>query len=542
MFIRAVNIGVRSTICFGLLCLIILLLGLIGIFQASRLNHAEEYVEFNILPSIGNLGTLELEFNKIRTSNARLRNPLEPAARKEAAYKTVEASRRTITDSADELEKTMSSDEEKSAFNALNQEIKRYWPLQDRMLDLIKAEKIEASLDFSSKELSPIGETINDAIKELRKSVEADAVNAGIHADDIFRRTIIMVSAFFVLGIISTIIMAWLFTRSIVNPVNQSLGVAERIAGNDLIGKIEFEGHDEPARLVAALARMQDNLRHVVSQIAQSSEQLAAAGEQVHTVTENAARGLLQQNSEVEMAVTAVTQMSTAVDEVARNAAEASNAARDTDSAANNGMARVKQTVEAINDMFTQVQSSLQEVQRLAVLATDISKVLEVIRGIADQTNLLALNAAIEAARAGEAGRGFAVVADEVRALAHRTQQSTHEIEKMISSIQSGSHSAVVSMEETNKRASVTMDYAQAAGTALEEITASVRLISDRNVLIATAAEEQAQVAREVDTNLIRISDLSTHNAEASKQTTAAMAELAQLAVQLNTIVGSFKL
>ncbi|WP_445262041.1 methyl-accepting chemotaxis protein [Pseudomonas sp. EL_65y_Pfl1_R83] len=240
------------------------------------------------------------------------------------------------------------------------------------------------------------------------------------------------------------------------------------------------------------------------------------------------------------MAATAVTEMSAAVEEVARNASAASEAANRSNSAALAGRSRVDETVQAISLMVANVEDASQEVQGLAVMATDISKVLDVIRAIAEQTNLLALNAAIEAARAGEAGRGFAVVADEVRALAHRTQQSTSEIEQMISSIQKGTGAAVSAMTHTNAQAQRTLDTAQGAGTALVEITDSIDNITERNVLIATASEEQAQVAREVDRSLISIRDLSSQASEGSSQTAIATSELTKLAVELNRLVKQF--
>ncbi|WP_460164926.1 methyl-accepting chemotaxis protein [Pseudomonas sp. S1_G07] len=242
------------------------------------------------------------------------------------------------------------------------------------------------------------------------------------------------------------------------------------------------------------------------------------------------------------MAATAVTEMSAAVEEVARNASAASEAATRSNSAAIAGRARVDETVEAISLMVSNVGNASNEVQGLAVMATDISKVLDVIRAIAEQTNLLALNAAIEAARAGEAGRGFAVVADEVRALAHRTQTSTGEIEQMITSIQKGAGTAVSAMSSTNTQAQKTLDTARGAGSALLEITASIDDITERNVLIATASEEQAQVARGVDRSLISIRDLSSQASDGSNQTAVATSELSKLAVELNRMVNQFRL
>jgi len=302
------------------------------------------------------------------------------------------------------------------------------------------------------------------------------------------------------------------------------------------------QGSDELARLLAALATMQHNLRETITQIGGSSTQLATTAEQMHAVTEDAAQGMVRQNNEIEMAATAVTQMSAAVEEVASNAALACSAANQSSATASSGRRRVDETLGAIGQMVSSVRSTSSDVKRLSVMAVDISKVLEVIRAIAEQTNLLALNAAIEAARAGEAGRGFAVVADEVRALAHRTQVSTQEIEQMISDIQVGTGNAVTSMDLTTEQAEKTLRLAQAAGQALVEITESISQIDERNLLISTAAEEQAQVARAVDRSLISIRDLSMQTAAGSHQTSIVSGELSKLAVSLNGLVEHFRL
>jgi methyl-accepting chemotaxis protein len=233
--------------------------------------------------------------------------------------------------------------------------------------------------------------------------------------------------------------------------------------------------------------------------------------------------------------------MSSAVEEVARNAITTSEASKHSASSAQEGQDRVLETVSSIEHMSSEVETTAQLVGELANQSRDIGKVLDVIRGLADQTNLLALNAAIEAARAGEAGRGFAVVADEVRALAHRTQESTREIEQMIMSIQSGTEQAVSSMDSSTTRAGSTLDVARRAGEALKEITRAISEINERNLVIASAAEEQAQVAREVDRNLVNIRDLSVQSSEGARDTTAASQELSRLAVELNTLVSHFK-
>ncbi len=324
-------------------------------------------------------------------------------------------------------------------------------------------------------------------------------------------------------------------------PLAEAVGVAEVIAGGDLTRSIKVVGNDEPARLLIALQAMQRSLRDTIQGISHSSNQLASAAEELNVVTEDSTRGLHQQNHEIEQAATAVNEMTTAVDEVARNAVATSEASRESDETAQHGRQQVIRTVESISLLANDVTQTATEVERLAGQVRDISKVLDVIRSIAEQTNLLALNAAIEAARAGDAGRGFAVVADEVRALAHRTQQSTQEIEQMIGDVHQGTDKAVHAMQLSNERARTTLDLARAAGEALDGIASAISQISERNLVIASASEEQAQVAREVDRNLVNIRDLSLQSSAGANQTSAASQELARLAIDLNNLVARFQ-
>ncbi|WP_421666848.1 methyl-accepting chemotaxis protein [Pseudomonas protegens] len=290
------------------------------------------------------------------------------------------------------------------------------------------------------------------------------------------------------------------------------------------------------------MVTMQEKLRDTLQSISGSAHQLASAAEELNSVTEEGARGLTQQNNEIEQAATAVNEMTSAVEEVAHNAVSTSEASKSATTSAGDGRDLVRETVSAIERMSSDVQGTASLIGDLANESRDIGKVLDVIRGLADQTNLLALNAAIEAARAGEAGRGFAVVADEVRALAHRTQQSTSEIERMIGSIQSGTEHAVDSMRNSTERAESTLSIARGAGQSLDTINSAISEINERNLVIASAAEEQAQVAREVDRNLVNIRDLSVQSTTGANQTQAASSELSRLAVDLSNLVTRFKL
>ncbi|MEN5032891.1 methyl-accepting chemotaxis protein [Pseudomonas sp. Ps21-P2] len=331
-------------------------------------------------------------------------------------------------------------------------------------------------------------------------------------------------------------------TGMITRPIFLSVEGAGRIANGDLTYPIEVRGTDETGQLLRSLSDMQSNLKGTVQQIADASNQLASAAEELTAVTEDSTRGLVRQNDEIQQAATAVNEMTAAVEEVARNAVSTSQISTQTAEDASKGQKQVQQAVTAINTVTEEITDSTQRVEALAGQIHEITKVLDVIRGIAEQTNLLALNAAIEAARAGEQGRGFAVVADEVRALAHRTQTSTGEIEAMISRVRSGADDAVQAMGKSQNLVRSTQQLATEAGLALERINQGVSQINERNLVIASAAEEQAQVAREVDRNLVNIQDLSTQTAAGANQTSASSQELSRLAISFNTLVAQFRL
>lgn len=338
-----------------------------------------------------------------------------------------------------------------------------------------------------------------------------------------------------------TLLLAWLLTRSIIMPIRQAVRASEVIATGDLTHSIEINGRDEVTRLLSALANMEKQLQDTIQGIANSSSQLASAAEELNAVTEDSNRNLQQQDDEVQQAATAVNEMSVAVDEVASNAVQTSEQSQNTADSADKGREQIAQTLVSIEKLSDTIHSTTDEVQALADQAQRINSVLDVIRAVAEQTNLLALNAAIEAARAGEHGRGFAVVADEVRALAHRTQQSTGEIEEIIDSIQQVTERTVAAMQVSDTMATSTQQQSQLAGEAFSLVSSAVSQINERNLVIASAAEEQAQVAQEVDRNLVNIRDLSTQSAAGAEQSSAASRELSRLAIDLNELITRFK-
>jgi methyl-accepting chemotaxis protein len=407
------------------------------------------------------------------------------------------------------------------------------------MLDGGQVEQARAQLNSTNNELF---RQARELIRVIIESNNRQIKEGAVAADELRSSAMAWMIGGIVMAFLIAIIIGVLITRLITRPIAQAVQSAQRIARGDLTHAILTERTDEAGQLLMALSDMQGGLKSTLLEIANASDQLASAAEELSAVTEESSRGLTRQNDEIQQAATAVNQMTAAVDEVASNAVSTSQASRKATDEAEDGRQQVAQAVSGMSAMVVEINDSTQSVADLAGQVREIGKVIDVIRGIADQTNLLALNAAIEAARAGEQGRGFAVVADEVRALAHRTQTSTVDIEKMIGEVQVGADDAVAAMNKSLTWANNTQTLAQNAGEALQRITDSVALINERNLVIASASEEQAQVAREVDRNLLNIQDLSTQTAAGAHQTNASSQDLSRLSTSFNVLVSKFQL
>nr|WP_313404246.1 methyl-accepting chemotaxis protein [Pseudomonas sp.] len=541
MSLRNLSIALRAGLAFGLILILVVILGLVSLVQLSGMRQSAVEVETNWVPSIVALDDISKSVLRLRAFTLRIlvdRNP-------ETTRQTLERAKGLldqIVEAEKAYEKLISSPEERALYDNLYAAQARYLAEREEVLKLAQSGDYDGAVArFGTGVLNQTADAVAKLLEELAQLNGKGVQSAVEESADIYNSAQRTVIGLLVLVAVLTAVLALVITRSIVTPLGEAVRATEVVAAGDLTQDITVVGRDEPARLLAALKTMQQSLRTTIQSIADSSNQLASASEELHAVTEDSTRGLHQQNTEIEQAATAVNEMTAAVEEVARNAVSTSEASRESNTTAQHGREQVRQTVDSIGQLAADVTSTSQEVEQLAQRVHEISKVLDVIRSIAEQTNLLALNAAIEAARAGDAGRGFAVVADEVRALAHRTQQSTQEIEQMIGGIQSGTDRAVNAMQSSNGRARSTLEVAQAAGVALEQITQAISSINERNLVIASASEEQAQVAREVDRNLVNIRDLSLQTSAGANQTSAASQELSRLAVDLNNLVARFK-
>ncbi|MDP9533294.1 methyl-accepting chemotaxis protein [Pseudomonas protegens] len=541
MSLRNMNIAPRAFLGFAMIGGLMLILGVFALNQMSKIRGAAEDITLSSVPSIKSLDEFTQLTLRLRVLSYRLLVNREP----DVQQKTIELldmRNQQIRAAQVTYEKFISSPEEKTAYEQYVQLLTQYRQIEERMRSLSRGNQVEELRNLLNTDLLNNSEAMNAVLNRLMEINTQQTLDTNQQAAEQYSSAFKLVVALLVLATGLTLLFAWLLTRSITVPIANALSAAEEIAEGNLTRPIKVDGNDEAGRLLRAMAKMQEKLRDTLQRISGSATQLASAAEELNCVTEESARGLTQQNNEIEQAATAVNEMTSAVEEVARNAVSTSEASKNATASAGDGRDLVQETVSAIERMSSDVQGTASLIGDLANESRDIGKVLDVIRGLADQTNLLALNAAIEAARAGEAGRGFAVVADEVRALAHRTQQSTSEIERMIGSIQSGTEHAVDSMRNSTERAESTLNIARGAGLSLDTINSAIIEINERNLVIASAAEEQAQVAREVDRNLVNIRDLSVQSATGANQTSAASNELSRLAVDLNSMVARFSL
>ncbi len=333
----------------------------------------------------------------------------------------------------------------------------------------------------------------------------------------------------------------WLSWR-LFAPVKQIVLVAKNIAGGDLSTPIRVERCDEITDILQAIKMVQARLATVMGHLQESASSLAQASGEVATASHEAHQLMERQHQETDMVATAMNEMSATVSEVARNTAAASESATSAAAKAQDGRSKADGSVTLIRELAEGVEEAAAAIGHLGEASENIGSIVDVIHGIANQTNLLALNAAIEAARAGEQGRGFAVVADEVRSLAQRTQQSTQEIQSMIINLQAGARQAVEIMGRSRNQAEDSVNAVIETGQALDDIEQAVHVINDMNAQIATAADEQASVGEEMNRNIISIRDLADHTLASTDTLVSACGNLDQLAQRLNQVIGQYQI
>ncbi len=392
------------------------------------------------------------------------------------------------------------------------------------------------------KRVETEGDRLDEELRSQLSAISAFTAQASLHAEQQEQSALSTLAAITLVALLTGFALSWLITGNITRRLSQVSKGLKAIASGDLRRQAHGrDGRDEIGSLKASAQEMHSRLLEMIGHISETTEQLSAAAEEMSIVTVQTREGIQQQQSETEQVATAMNEMTATVQEVANNITLSAEAAETTYRDTDNGRQIIEGTIQDIQQLASRIEHGAETVQQLEQHSGEISGVLDVIKGVAEQTNLLALNAAIEAARAGEQGRGFAVVADEVRTLASRTQQSTEEINQMINNLQAVSQAAVQVMTESREQVQSVVTQATAADATFTEIRDAVAHINDMNGQIASAAEEQSCVAEEINRNIVQINDIAGETASGAEHTAIASQDLAHMATELQSIVRQFK-
>ncbi|WP_346351666.1 methyl-accepting chemotaxis protein [Oceanimonas sp. AH20CE76] len=538
--LRKLKIGPRSVLSFSALGLVTLLLGLTAILQFSRVGDEVNIMADRRIPAAIKVGEIRRDFLLIRlyTLNALY---ADTSQRRQNALSRLQELESSFQSNMQEMSGYIESETGSRLMADISASKEKYDQLQQRLIGMINAGQLELAEQFRYQDFDGTGLQVTNYLNELGADQKTRANTAAAVTNNMISSSSTIMVVAILVAIALVIVLALLFSRSLLLPIRKAVEVSRTIASGNLTSQFNDDANDEAGDMIRALRDMQQRLKQTIVEINDSSNQLASTAEELNVVTDQSTRTLQQQSDELEQAATAVNEMTSAVEEVARNAAATSQNSDTADDKARIGRDKVSHTINTVAELEQEITNTRHGVESLATRVRDIGTVLDVIRGIAEQTNLLALNAAIEAARAGESGRGFAVVADEVRALAHRTQDSTKEIEAMMHAIQGETNDTVNAIQVSTERSAQTRQIALEAGDALELIAEAIMQINEQNQTIASAAEEQASVSREVDRNLVNIRDLSVQTAAGANQTNASSNDLARLAEQLNQLVKKFQ-
>nr|WP_268796720.1 methyl-accepting chemotaxis protein [Pseudomonas sp. BSw22131] len=543
--LRNIQLSTRLMSAFIACAIITLGVGIVGYSGVTTLDKKINGIVSNNLVSVYNTANARgkaFAYSRALHAALLIKYSKGDQAAFDAAVQSMSDNQKEVERLFKDYRQTPLHDDERVAGDQFEKTWPAYTQGASKVIALAASGDLDGATQLFRERVSPAFKANVDALEAVVASNYRQSGESAVAAQ------VATASAYWALGIgvltafLAAVALGMIITRSITRPLYIAVRSAEEVADGDLSKSIEISGRDEVGALLSALDKMQKNLRVTVREIGGAADQLASASEELNAVTEESSRGLTRQNDEIQQAATAVNEMTAAVEEVARNATGASEASEQTSRNALEGRDQVRSAVNSVAAMADEIENSTGKVEVLATRVKEITKVLEVIRAIAEQTNLLALNAAIEAARAGEQGRGFAVVADEVRALAHRTQASTADIESMMQQVRLGAEEAVLAMNKSKALAADTRAQSIEAGQALDRITDGVSIINEKNLVIASAAEEQAQVAREVDRNLVNIQDLSVQTATGAHQTNTSSLELSRLATSFGVLISRFKI
>ncbi|WP_323877056.1 methyl-accepting chemotaxis protein [Aeromonas hydrophila] len=545
------TIGKKLTAGFAVLGLMMAFIGGFSLLQFGNMNRAAIGFTDSILPAVVRTSTLGETINTLRRYELDVflvaADPQQRAHYRDLSEQSLQEVARQVK--AHDATIWAEDVEERRTFDIVKQDWDKYVALHQRVRLMQDGGQLAEAQQLFMSEGITLYTNLAKSVGDLIRINHGYSVNSRAQVVEAFDSAKLSIIIALLLGLGLAGVLSTVLTRQIRDPLVMLARQAQRIASGDL-GKGELQEwirgsrfkRDELGQLGAAIDRMQGALADLVSEIAGSVSQLSSAVEEVSAISEQSATGMARQQSEVSQVATAMNEMQSTVNEVARNTTDAMSAAKDASRTSTQGNQVVRSAISSIEEVSVKIEQAGAVVQQLEQDSNNISMVLDVIRGIAEQTNLLALNAAIEAARAGEQGRGFAVVADEVRSLAQRTQNSTAEISKMIEVLQERTAEAGSAMQLSRQQMQESVGLAREAGSSIDTINGAVTQITDMNTLIATATEEQNAVTEELNRSIVNIHNAADENALGAQQTAQACVELSKLANTLHHMTQRFTL
>lgn len=540
------TIGQKLTMAFSTLALLMLGFAWFATLQLSNIYRDASEVSDNIVPSIR--ASSQMHVSLLDARRAELNMVIDALGKDpdslNSSTQSFEAAKSQYM-AAEQRYGSMPfvSERDRNMFAELKTAAAKYFSAHGDLETAIRQGDIAKMQSLIKNESRAALEQAGQDGLELRKENDRVANLLTKQSEASYERAKLLSTTVGALTLLFVVIVAWLLIRQIRNPVMTLLEQTRQVAAGNLTSQLDMKqfSHDELGKLAQGFNEMQSNLRMLVNEVSGSVVQLGAAAEEISAVAQQSANNMGAQQHELNQLATAMNEMQATVQEVARNTNDAASAATSASDTAAQGSETVNDSIGRIEKVATAIEETALVIRQLGDDSRNIGMVLEVIQGIAEQTNLLALNAAIEAARAGEQGRGFAVVADEVRTLAKRTQDSTSQINHIISELQQRANEAGVTMQQSQDMMSETVHTAREAGASIAEISSSVNSISHMNIQIATATEEQGAVSEELNRNVVNISNASEEVATGAKQMAQACNDLNLLATQLQEVVRKFR-